>query len=172
MEENTTLENGNVGLPQTAEELQMLLQKEGDRRVSEALKKADRKKDEAVKEAQRLAQMSEQEKFKYEIEQRESALKEREEKLTLAENKIEASKILAAKGLPISLVDFVVATNAETMATRIKDLESAFTEAVKVEVENRLKSNRPIVGAQKQKVDYSKMCLEDIQAIFRNGGLT
>ena len=168
MEENTNI--NETGLPQSAEELQMMLQKEGDRRVSEALKKADRKKDEAVKEAQRLAQMSEQEKFKYEIEQRESALKEREEKLALAENKIEATKILAEKGLPISLVDFVIATYAETMASRIKDLETAFTEAVKVEVESRLKSNRPVAGAARVKADYSKMTLAEIQASLKNGG--
>lgn len=170
MEENTNLNTNEVGLPQTLEELQMMLQKEGDRRVSEALKKADRKKDEAVKEAQRLAQMSEQEKFKYEIEQRETALQEREEKLALAENQIEATKILASKGLPISLVDLVIATDAEAMANRIKGLETAFTEAVKTEVESRLKSSRPIAGTSKTKIDYSKMSLADIQASLKNGG--
>jgi hypothetical protein len=39
----------------TQEEVNMLLQRESDRRVSEALKKAEKKNAEKVKEAQKLA---------------------------------------------------------------------------------------------------------------------
>lgn len=122
------------------EELQALLQREGDKRVTEAMKKADKKKADAIKEAERLAAMSAEEKYKYELDKREAAIAEKERSLALAENKVVASQILQEKGLPIALVDLVVAESAETMNERIKGLESAFSSAVKIEVENRLKA--------------------------------
>lgn len=127
----------------TQEEVDALLQREGDKRVTEALKKAERKNAERVKEAQKLAQMNESEKYQYELEQREKAIEEKEKALALAENKNEASKILADKGLSLSLVDFVVAEDAETMNDRIKVLDKAFKESVKREVEKRLGSSAP-----------------------------
>ena len=127
----------------TQEEVDALLQKEADRRVSEALKKANRKNEEKLKEAQKLAQMNEQQKYEYELEQREKAIEEKEKALALAENKNEASKILAEKGLSLSLVDFVVAEDAETMNTNISLLDKAFKQSVKAEVEKRLGSSTP-----------------------------
>lgn len=64
MEENkntqvTGAENNNTEpKTYTQEEVDALLQKEADRRVTEALKKAERKNQEKVKEAQKLAQIS------------------------------------------------------------------------------------------------------------------
>ena len=127
----------------TQEEVDALLQKEADRRVTEALKKAERKNQEKVKEAQKLAQMNEQEKYQYELEQREKAIVEKEKALALAENKNEAGKILAEKGLSLSLVDFVVAEDAETMNKNISLLDKAFKQSVKLEVEKRLSSSTP-----------------------------
>ena len=127
----------------TQEEVDALLQREGDKRVTEALKKAERKNAERVKEAQKLAQMNESEKYQYELEQREKAIEEKEKALALAENKNEASKILADKGLSLSLVDFVIAEDAETMNSNIRLLEKAFKDSVKREVEKRLGSSAP-----------------------------
>ena len=47
----------------TEEEVRELLQKEGDKRVSEAMKKAERKSQAKIKEAAKLAQMNEEQKF-------------------------------------------------------------------------------------------------------------
>lgn len=127
----------------TQEEVNMLLQRESDRRVSEALKKAEKKNAEKVKEAQKLAQMNENEKFQYELEQREKAIVEKEKALALAENKNIASKILADKGLSLDLVDFVIAEDAETMNSNIRLLDKAFKDSVKREVEKRLGSSAP-----------------------------
>ena len=171
MEENKIQEpdkKENIGLPATQEELDALLQREGDRRVSDALKKFDKKKADAIKEAERLATMSAEEKFKYELDKREKAIAEKERNLALAENKIEAQKILSSKSLPIELVDLVVAEDAETMMGRIKGLETAFTTAVKTEVENRLKSTSPKTATTKEKPNYSKMSLAEIQAQLKN----
>ena len=127
----------------TQEEVNMLLQRESDRRVSEALKKAEKKNAEKVKEAQKLAQMNENEKFQYELEQREKAIAEKEKALALAENNNIASKILADKGLSLDLVDFVIAEDAETMNSNIRLLDKAFKDSVKREVEKRLGSSAP-----------------------------
>ena len=103
-----------------------------------ALAKAEKKNAEAVKEAEKLAKMSATEKFQYELEQREKAIAEKERALAMAENKNEASKILADKGISLRLVDFVVDESADVMADRIKLLETEFKKSVRDEVEKRL----------------------------------
>ena len=127
----------------TQEEVDKMLQSEVDRRITSALKKQAKSNEAKIKEAQKLAQMNESEKFQYELEQREKAIEEKEKALALAENKNEASKILADKGLSLSLVDFVIAEDAETMNSNIRLLEKAFKESVKREVEKRLGSSAP-----------------------------
>ena len=127
----------------TQEEVDKMLQSEVDRRITSALKKQAKSNEAKIKEAQKLAQMNESEKYEYELEQREKAIEEKEKALALAENKNIASQILADKGLSLSLVDFVVAEDAETMNDRIKTLDKAFKESVKREVEKRLGSSAP-----------------------------
>lgn len=127
----------------TEEEVQALLQSETDRRVTQALAKQAKKQEAKLKEAEKLAQMNEQEKYEYQLQQREAQIAEKERELALAENKAEAAKILAEKGLAASLVDFIVAEDADTMNQNIKTLEQAFKASVKAEVDKRLASNTP-----------------------------
>lgn len=127
----------------TQEEVDRLLQSEADRRVSEAMAKAERRKEAAVREAQKLASMNEQQKYEYELQQRENAIAEKESQLALLENKNAAGKILSDKGLSLELVDFVVAADAETMMANIKTLDSAFRSSVKAEVDRRMKTSIP-----------------------------
>lgn len=147
----------------TKEEVDALLQSETDRRVTAALKKAEKKKAEAVKEAQKLASMNEEQRFQHELEQREKAIAEKEKQLALAENKAEASKALASRGISAELVDLVVTDDAETMLGRINVLEKAFKASVKSEVEKRLatttpKKNLPMSGTL-TKEQFRKMPL-------------
>lgn len=145
----------------TEEEVQALLQQEADRRVTAALKKQEKKNQEAVREAQKLAKMNEAEKFEYELQQREAAIAAKEKELALMENKNEASKILADKGLSLALVDFVVAEDAETMNNNIKILEQAFKQSVKAEVEKRMGGTTPKKGIPVNKTitqeEFAKM---------------
>ena len=154
----------------TQEEVEALLQKEADRRVTEALKKAEKKKEAAVKEAQKLAAMNEQEKYEYELKQREAAIADKEKQLALMENKNEASKILAEKGISISLVDFIVAEDAETMKANIDLLDKCFKESVKAEVEKRLKSNTPKknlpLDEQLTKESFKKLSMMEQQKLY------
>jgi len=148
MEENKALETQELEEGQDTKtysqaEVDALLQAETDRRVTSALKKAEEKNKAKVKEAEKLAAMNSQQKYEYELEQREKAIVEKERALALAENKNEAAKILEEKGLSLQLVDFVVAEDAETMNANIKLLDKAFKSSVKAEVEKRLGTNIP-----------------------------
>ena len=121
----------------TQEEVNQMLQAEADKRVTEALKKAEQKKIKAVEEAKKLGQMNEQQKYEYQLQQKEKELNERLTQISLMENKNEASKILSEKGLSLSLVDFVVAEDAETMMANINILEYEFKKCIKVEIKKK-----------------------------------
>lgn len=127
----------------TQEEVDALLQKEGDRRVTEAMKKASKKADKRVEEAKKLAKMDDQQRYEYELKQREDAIASKERDLALAENKAEAAKVLANHGLSADLVSLVVAEDADTMSENINLLDKAFKASVKAEVERRLASKTP-----------------------------
>lgn len=183
---DTNLNNQNTGVDTTTDtsttgtdeklftqaEVDKMLQSEVDRRITSALKKQAKSNEAKIKEAQKLAQMNESEKFQYELEQREKAIAEKEKALALAENKNEASKILADKGLSLSLVDFVIAEDAETMNSNIRLLEKAFKDSVKREVEKRLGSSAPKKNLPPDetitKEQAKKMGIRDRQQLLMN----
>lgn len=156
----------------TKEEVEALLQKESDRRVTEALKKQEKKTQEKLRESERLARMNESEKYEYQLEQREKAIAEKERQLALAENKNEAGKILAEKGLSLTLVDFVVAENADEMNDKIKLLEKAFKASVKSEVEKRLSSTTPKKALEDEgslsKESFAKLSIKEQQELYQS----
>ena len=127
----------------TQEEFDKALQSEVDKRVTQAMQTAERKADARVKEAKKLAQMSEQQRYEYELETREKAIAQKEQELALAENKATAASVLADKGISAKLVDFVVAEDAETMMNNINLLEQEFKASVKAEIEKRLATSTP-----------------------------
>lgn len=153
----------------TEEEVQELLQRETDRRVTAAIKKYERKNEAAVREAQKLAKMNDEERREYEYNQRLAALEAKEKEFALLENKNEASKILAEKGLSLALVDFIVAEDADTMAANIKTLETAFKASVKAEVEKRMGGATPKKAIPTNKTitqeEFASMSYQDMLAL-------
>ena len=99
------------------------------------------------------------------------AIKAKEKELSLAENKNEASKILSEKGISLSLVDFVVADDADTMKANIDLLDKAFKASVKAEVEKRLGSNNPKKNLQSEgsitKEQFRKMNIAQQSELFK-----
>lgn len=181
--ENTNVQTEQTGATETTteatekttytkEEVEKLLQSEADRRVTEALKKQERKNAEKLRESEKLARMNESEKYEYQLSQREKAIEEKERQLALAENKNEASKILAEKGLSLSLVDFVVAEDATEMNDRIKLLEKAFKMSVKAEVEKRLTSTTPKKALEDDSTltreSFAKMSIREQQELYNS----
>lgn len=155
----------------TQAEVDELLQREGDRRVTEAMKKAEKKNQAKIKEAQKLAKMDEEQKYAYELEQREKAIEAKERELAVAENKAEASRILADRGISVSLVDMVVAEDADEMMDKINTLDSAFKASVKAEVEKRLASKTPKknlpLGTSITKEQFKAMPLSQQAQLYR-----
>lgn len=153
----------------TQEELDALLQSEVDRRVTAALKKQQQKYEAKTREAEKLSKMSEDQKREYELEQREQAIAEKEREFALLENKAEATKILAEKGIDAGLVDFVVTEDAETTNNNINLLDKAFKKSVKAEVEKRLAGTAPKKGLPIDKTitkeDFMKMSYSEMVAL-------
>ena len=152
----------------TQEEVDALLQKEGDRRVTEALKKAERKHADKEKEAAKLARMNATEKYEYELEQREREIERKERELTLAENKNTASKILAEKDIDLALVDFVVAEDAETMDENIKKLDKAIKASVAKRLAGKAPVKAPEITETITKESFAKMSVEDQYGLYRS----
>lgn len=111
--------------------------------IETALNKAKEQADKDKKEAEELAKLSESEKQQKILEKKEEELKDRENKVALANMKLEAIKILNEKGIDVELVDFVIDVDANKTNENIKKLETAFSKAVQKSVENRLKGKAP-----------------------------
>ena len=178
MEENTNVdvqptesEQNENGKTYSQEEFDKALESAVDKRIQQAMEKAQRKADARVKEAEKLAKMSEEQKFQYELDQREKAIAEKEQALALAENKAEAAKVLADKGISVKLVDFVLAADASTMMHNISLLEKEFKASVKAEVERRLQTSTPKKNLPPDgiitKETFSKMKLSEQAELFR-----
>lgn len=106
-----------------------------------------KKADEEVEEAKKLAKMNAEEKAKYEREQRDKELAEREAAITKRELTATAKETLADKGLPIELSAVLDYSNAEACNESIAAVEKAFMSAVNKAVEQRLKGSAPIEKA-------------------------
>ena len=116
----------------------------------EQIKKAEReillKEMEAKRtEAEKLARMDADEKHKYELDK---ATREREEaisKLNAYELKEEAIKIASTKELPISLLSVIDYTkeNAESIKTKIDEIEVVYKQAIQNGINDRMKEKTP-----------------------------
>lgn len=169
---NTGTEDTNPQQTFTREEVEALIQKESDKRVSQALATAERKNQAKLREAEKLAQMNESERYEFELQKREQAIAEKEHQLLLAENRAEASKILAEKGLSQSFLDFVISETADEMNEKISTIDRAFKTSVKLEVEKRLGSSTPKSATTPvgniTKEQFSKLTLSQLQELKNN----
>lgn len=152
MEENkqTTTAEQTTTAPETKtysqEEFEKALQSETDRRVSMALQKKEKEMSKKLSEAEKLAKMSEEDKFRYQLEQKEQELAAKEREFLLRDNKMAAMKVLADKEIPVDLVEFVVAEDADVMNANINKLDKYIKNAVAAQVKARLASSTPTKG--------------------------
>ena len=155
----------------TEQEVAELLQREGDRRVTSALKKQQKQFESKIAEAEKLRGMDEAQRQQYEFEQRVKELEAREKEFNLAQNKLEASKVLANRNLPVEFVDYIVAEDADTMLENINIFEKAFKAAVADAVNKKIASTTPKSGSVKQtgitKEEFKKMNLAQQAEIYK-----
>lgn len=176
-----SVDSSTVGLDQTGgestektyteSEVQALLQREGDRRVSSALKKQQKEFENKQAEADKLRAMDENQRKDYEYNQKLQELEQREREFTIAQNKLEATKVLANRELPIEFVDYIVAEDADTMMENISVFERAFKSAVADAVAKKIASPAPKGGTVKQtgmtKEEFRKLSVAQQSELFR-----
>ena len=138
-----TNEDKNAGKTFSQDELNTI--------VSQRIKEVQAKQDETVKNAvaqavaeeRRQAKLSEEEREKEAKSKREADLKEREEKITLRENRVLAQEKLAKNNIPIDLVDFVVDLDVSKMEDKINTLAKTYNKSVETGVTDKLKGTPP-----------------------------
>lgn len=162
---------GSVEKTYTESEVQALLQSESDRRVSSALKKQQKEFETKMAEAEKLKAMDENQRKEYEYTQKLQELEQREREFTVAQNKLEATKVLANRELPIEFVDYIVAEDADTMMENINTFERAFKAAVADAVAKKIASPAPKGGSIKQtgmtKEEFRKLSVAQQSELFR-----
>ena len=162
---------GSVEKTYTESEVQALLQREGDRRVTNALKKQQKEFETKMAEAEKLKAMDENQRKEYEYTQKLQELEQREREFTVAQNKLEATKVLANRELPIEFVDYIVAEDADTMMENINTFERAFKAAVADAVAKKIASPAPKGGSVKQtgmtKEEFRKLSVAQQSELFR-----
>ena len=167
------IETGEVAVEKTytESEVQALLQREGDRRVSSALKKQQKEFERQTAEADKLRDMDESQRKEYEYTQRLQELENKEREFAIAQNKLEATKVMANRELPIEFVDYIVAEDAETMMENITTFERAFKSAVGDAVAKKIASPAPKTGSAKQtgmtKDEFRKLSVAQQSEIYR-----
>ena len=95
-------------------------------------------------EAKKLAKMNADEKQKYQLDQREQELADREKAIARKELTAEDRAMLSERDLPVELVDVVDLTNAETVSASIGALQKSWEHAVQKGVQEKLKGKAPI----------------------------
>ena len=171
--QETSTQEGEVSTEKTytESEVQALLQQEADRRVSSALKKQKKEFETQMAESEKLRSMDESQRKEYEYQQRLLQLEQKEKEFNIAQNKLEATKVLANRELPIEFVDYVVADDAETMMENITALERVFKAAVQDAVAKRIASPAPKVGQVKQtgmtKDDFKKLSFSERTQLYQ-----
>lgn len=138
----TSLEQEGATQPEgktyTEQEVLALIQKEGDRRVSQALKTAESKFEKKFTEAEKLRNMDEQQRLQYQNEQLKNQIAEMEKQAALAENTKQATAILSERKLPVQFVEYVLAADADTMMANIDTFDRMYKAAVADEVARRI----------------------------------
>lgn len=161
-----TVETTEVKETYTKAEMEALLQKESDRRVTEALKKAEKTTAKKISEAEKLAKMSEAEKYEYNLAEREKFIADKERQLSLSENKVTALTIMSEKGIPSTLIDFIVTEDADEMMSNINLFQAEIAKAVRLEVSKRMASGNPKKGigsdASITKETFNKMSVTEM----------
>lgn len=170
-ESSAATESGNEAKTYTQEEVDKLLQAEADRRVTSALKKQKAEFEREKAESEKLRDMDEAQRKEYEYEKRVQELEAKEKEFNLAQNKLEASKVMAEHGLPVSFVDYIVAEDAETMMQNITSFETQWKAAIADAVQQRLASPAPKGSNGKQtgltKEQFRKMTLSQQAELYR-----
>lgn len=151
----------------TQQEVMEMLQREADRRVTEALKKQQKKHDKELS----LSRLDDDERAKAERENRIAELEEQLAQFQIEKNRSELKSVLSARGLSAEFADIIsINDDIEASQANIDKLDKLFKNAVKAEVEKRLAGNVPKGNALRNPAELTKddikgMSLAELQAL-------
>lgn len=124
----------------TQEEVLALLQKETDKRVTEALKTQKKKYEKEIS----LSKLDGAERERAEKDNRIAELEQLIAEMNVERNKSELKTVLSTRGLSAEFADIIAITDDITASQeKIDKLDKLFKAAVKAEVERRLAGNAP-----------------------------
>lgn len=162
----------------TLEEVNAMLQQEGDRRVTSALKKKEKEiagLKKQIANEKTLSQLDEEERARAEKDMRISELESQLADYQLAQSKAEMMKVLNARGLSAEFADLLsIGPDVEEAQATIDAFDKLFKSAVASEVKKRLAetSNIPqlaeAVSGKLTKEQFNKMSLAEQQALYNS----
>lgn len=172
---NTSVNEEGVETPQeevktyTQEEVLALLQKESDKRVTEALKTQKKKYEKELT----LSKLDGEERAKAEKDSRIAELEEQLAQFQIERNKSELKSVLASRGLSAEFADIISITNdIEASQSNIDKLDKLFKAAVKAEIDKRLAGATPrgngATSAEMTKDEAKKMSIADRQKLYNS----
>ena len=161
---------GNEPKTYTQEEVLALLQKESDRRVTEALKKQQQKYEKQLS----LSKLDGDEREKAEKDNKIAELEEKLLEFQTERNKSELKSVLSSRGLSAEFADIIaISDDIEASQANIDKLDKLFKEAVKAEVEKRLagagsspRGNGSGKSAEITKDSIKKMSLRELNELM------
>lgn len=153
----------------TQEEVVALLQKESDKRVTQALKKQAQKYEKQLS----LSKLDGEERAKAEKDNRIAELEELVAQMNTERNKSELKSVLSSRGLSAEFADVIsISDDLEVSQANIDKLDRLFKQAVKAEVERRLAGNTPkgngSNSAEITKESVKKMSMAELEALSKS----
>lgn len=134
----------------THEQVMSMLQSESDRRVTEALKKQQKKYEKQIQNLHSLEGLDASEREKQQLANENAELKELIAQYTIEKNRSELKSVLGSRGLSPEFCDIITITDdIEASQANIDKLDKLIKEAVKAQVEAKLRENggAPKAGA-------------------------
>ena len=181
------MENENINTPEeqkeeaktySEDELKTLLQKEGDRRVTEALRKKEREikaLEQRLANEKSLSQLDEESRAAKEKEIRIAELEAQLKDFQTAQTKNEVMKVLGARGLSAEFADMLaIGTDTEEAQKLIDDFDKLFKKEVAREVKARLAETSAVpqiadaMSGKMTKEQFNKLSLAEQQAMYNS----
>lgn len=181
MDENNitqTTEETTEAKTYTAEEVNALLQQEGDRRVTSAMKKKEREIEALKKQIENektLSQLDEDARAAAEKDMRIAELESQLKEFQLSRTKNEVMKVLNARGLSAEFADMLaIGTDAEEAQQMIDSFDKLFKKEVAREVKARLAQNSAVpqiadaMSGKMTREQFDKLSLAEQQAMYNS----
>ena len=175
---NTTEEQKEEAKTYSEDEMKTLLQKEGDRRVTEALRKKEREikaLEQRLANEKTLSKLDEDSRAAAEKDMRIAELEGQLKDFQLAQTKNEVMKVLGARGLSAEFADMLaIGTDAEEAQQMIDAFDKLFKKEVAREVKARLAETSAVpqiadaMNGKMTREQFNALSIAEQQAMYNS----